>query len=599
MSARPGSAALALAVAEEPPEPSAGPPPLVLRGTSLDMGELRLRAAALGIGPRAVALMARRGVRDLPEQARHLRPRLGDLRPPGGMAGFEAAIDLLLTAHRQRLRVGVFGDYDVDGVTTTAILTTYLEALGIDVVARAAAREVGYGFQVADARALREAGAQIVLTGDCGTSDHDALAWLEGQGIPSAVIDHHQVPERMPPARALLNPHQPGCAFPFKGLCSAGVAFYLCAALRSALARRTGAPLPDPRGWLDLVALGTICDMVPVIDENRILVRYGLGVLAERRRPGLRALLEYAGVGEDEVIDESHLGFRLGPRLNAPGRLGPAEPSLLLLRARSRAEARAMAERVEHFNLHRRERQAVIVDEALALLAADPRTPRRHGLVVAREGWLHGIVGIAAAGVVGRYRRPALVLAVDAARGEARGSARTAGEVDVYAALAACAPLLRRFGGHRAAAGASLEPAQIPALVEAFDAAVAAQVQERALAEAALAYDGTLNFDAIDEALLGDLEALAPFGVGFAPPRFVCEAATVERVRVLKGRHLSLGLRQGRVGLEAVAFGQAEAHPGLAPGQRVACLFAPVRSTFRGRVRLQLQIEALWPARGF
>ncbi|HEY8379039.1 MAG TPA: single-stranded-DNA-specific exonuclease RecJ, partial [Nannocystis sp.] len=483
--------------------------------------ELRERAAGLGIGARAVGLLFRRGVDDPTAQQRLLRPRLADLRAPTGMAGFDAALELLQTAQQKRLRIGVFGDYDVDGVTTTAILTTYLEALGMDVVARAATREGGYGLQVADARALREAGAQIVLTGDCGTSDHEALAWLESQGIPCAVIDHHQVPERMPPARALLNPHQPGCAFPFKGLCSAGVAFYLCAALRTSLSKRVATPLPDPRAWLDLVALGTICDMVPLVDENRILVRHGLGVVATRRRPGLRALLEFAGVGEDDPIDESHVGFRLGPRLNAPGRLGPAEPALMLLRARSSAEARAMAERVEHFNLHRREHQEAIVAEALSILAADPRTPQRHGIVVAGERWLHGIVGIAAAGVVAHYHRPALVLAIDRARDEARGSARTAGEIDVLAALRACAPHLRRFGGHRAAAGVSVDPAEIPALVEAFDAAVAAQIRERQLGEPAIEHDGELPFEAIDDALLTDLERLAPYGVGFAPPRFL------------------------------------------------------------------------------
>lgn len=602
-SARARTSALALAPDEPPAAPpapgGASEPPLVLRGMSPEPGELQARAAALQVGPQAIALMCRRGVDDPAAQTKLLRPRLADLRPPTGMAGFEAAIDLLQTAQEKRLRIGVFGDYDVDGVTTTAILTTYLEALGIDVIARAAAREGGYGFQQADARALKEAGAQVVLTGDCGTSDHEALAWLEGQGIPTAVIDHHQVPERMPPASALLNPHQPGCKFPFKGLCSAGVAFYLCASLRSALVKRTGAALPDPRAWLDLVALGTICDMVPLIDENRILVRHGLGVVAARRRPGLRALLEFAGVGEDDPIDESHLGFRLGPRLNAPGRLGPAEPALLLLRARSAVEARAMAERVEHFNIHRREHQESIVAEALAQLAADPRAPMRSGIVVAGERWLHGIVGIAAAGVVARYRRPALVLAVDRARGEARGSARTAGDIDVLAALRACAPLLRRFGGHRAAAGVSLDPAEIPALIEAFDAAVAAQIRERDLGEPVILHDGPLPFDAIDEPLLADLENLGPYGVGFAPPRFVCEGAVVERVRVLKERHLSLGLRQGRLGFEAIAFGLAGEHPGIGPGDRVAFLFAPIRSSFRGRVRVQLQVEAMWPARGF
>jgi single-stranded-DNA-specific exonuclease len=312
-------------------------------------------------------------------------------------------------------------------------------------------------------------------------------------------------------------------------------------------------------------------------------------------RPGLRALLEAAGVGADDPIDESHLGFRLGPRINAPGRLGPAEPSLALLRARSPAEARAMAERVEGFNSHRREHQDAIVREALAILAADPRSEHRHGLVVGHERWLHGIVGIAAASVVGRYRRPAVVLAFDRTRGEARGSVRTHGEVDVHAALRACAPLLRRFGGHRAAAGLTMDLVHVPAFVEAFDAAVGAQLGGRP-GEAALEHDGPLPFTAIDEARIACLEGLGPYGVGFAPPRYLCEDAGVERVRVIKQRHLGLVLRQGTRTHEAIAFGQAEQHPGLVAGARIACFFVPTRSVYRGRVRVQLQIEALWSA---
>jgi len=583
---------------EVPGEPGdAAAPRLGVRGPlrGIDGERVREHAARLEVSEPTVRILFGRGVVELDKQEQFLRPRLADLRPPAGMAGFEAAIDLLRTAWRERWRVGVFGDYDVDGVTTTTILTTYLEAMGIEVVARVATREGGYGFSQAEAEVLREAGVRLVLTGDCGTSDHEALEWLKVRGIPTIVIDHHQVPETMPPAAALLNPHQPGCGFAFKGLCSAGVAFYLCASLRSALGRETGTVLPDPRQWLDLVALGTVCDMVPLVDENRILVRHGLTVVSQRRRPGVRALLEYAGVGADEAIDEGHLGFRLGPRLNAPGRLGPAEPSLSLLRASSVAEARAMAERVEGFNSYRRERQDFIVGEALALLAADPRSERRHALVVGSERWLHGIVGIAAAGIVARYRRPALVLAFDPARGDARGSVRTHGEVDVLAALRACAPLLRRFGGHRAAAGLTMALAEVPALVEAFDAAVGLQLGGRDPGDVVVEHDGALEFAAVDEAMIGGLEGLGPYGVGFAPPRYLCEAAAVERVKVLKQRHLSLVLRQGGLVFEAIAFGQAEQHPGLAPGARVACLYLPARSSFRGRVRIQLQIESLWP----
>ncbi len=558
--------------------------------------DVEARARSLGAPPLLVELLLGRGVIDEQRQRRFLEPRLADLSIPVEMAGFEAARDLLLSAWRGGWRVGVFGDYDVDGVTTSTILSTFLEALGIEVVVRVASRDSGYGFTLDAARSFQESGVQLVLTGDCGTSDHEALSWLRERGILTAVIDHHQVPEQMPPTDALLNPHQRGCGFPFKGLCSAGVAFYLCAALRTAVARECeGARLPDPRAWLDLVALGTVCDMVPLVDENRILVRHGLRILAHRLRPGVRALLDSAGVGRDEPIDEGHLGFKLGPRINAPGRLGPAEPSLQLLRARTNAEARAMADRVEACNSRRRSLQDTTVAEAMALLRADPQTDARSGIVVAHDGWLHGIVGIAANGIVERYKRPALVLALDRASGEARGSARTHGPIDVRAALASCSDLLTRFGGHRAAAGVSLELDRVPELVEAFDKAVAAQLA--ALGSGAGAarevHDGVLEFRDIHPEFMDSLDRLAPFGIEFPAPRFVCEDAEVMRERMLRGRHLSLLLRQaGEIHIEAIAFDYAG--PQLRIGDKVGCVFTPARNHFRGRVRLQLLLERVW-----
>ena len=263
-----------------------------------------------------------------------LDPKLGALRRPDDMAGFVAALDVIEAAHKRRDRVGVFGDYDVDGVSTAATISTYLEALGLEVVVRVAHRERGYGFGIPDAEALHEAGVKLVILGDTGTSDVDALAWLAERGIKTVVIDHHQVPESAPPADAFINPHQPGCGFPFKGLCSAGVAFYLCAALRTRLSR-SHRRVPDPRRWLDLVAVATVCDMMPLREENRVLVHAGLRHLSRRGRPGLRALLARAGVPTHEAVDEQHVAFKIGPRLNAPGRLGSAEPSLRLLQART------------------------------------------------------------------------------------------------------------------------------------------------------------------------------------------------------------------------------------------------------------------------
>lgn len=575
-------------------------PKLVLRGScSLDPAQRRERARVLGISARGVELLVRRGIEGEAEQQRFLRPRLGQLTPPTSMAGFGEAFELLQWAIKGQKRIGIFGDYDVDGVTTTTVLASFLEAFGAEVVANVATREGGYGFHTDAAKRLADAGADLVVTGDCGTSDHEALGWLEGRDIPTVVIDHHQVPETMPPARALLNPHQPGCEFPFKGLCSAGVGFYLCASLKTALAKEGRTDLPDPRWWLDLVALGTVCDMVPLVGENRTLVHHGLAVLGHRRRPGLRALLQRAGVSGDELLDESHLGFTLGPRLNAPGRLTTAEPSLSLLRARTSADAQALAAQLEAFNTQRRAHQSNIVEEAIEILQADPRTAERAGIVVADPRWLHGVVGIAANGIVDRYKRPTLVIALDpmgegegGSVAEARGSARSFGDVDVRAALAACSHLLNRFGGHKAAAGVSLPRENVPGLVEAFDDAVRAQLGTRAIDDLSEPYDGELSLEEIHPEFLDELRHLGPFGVGFAQPQYVAEDLELVSVRLIREQHVQMRVRQGGVTHEAIAFRRPDLQ--FEAGQKIGLLFCPQWNTYRGKKQIQLVVDDGW-----
>lgn len=569
------------------------PPLLRSRGPAGVCGDADDRARELGVPAAVTELLLRRGVEDVAAMRATLSPRLASLSKPDQMAGFAAAVDLILAARERGWRVGVFGDYDVDGVTTTSILAGFLEQVGVEVVCKVAARAAGYGFTVEAAQSLAEAGVRLVLTGDTGTSDHDALDWLRQRDIPTVVIDHHQVPETMPPAAALINPHQAGCGFAFKGLCSAGVAFYVAAALRTAIAaKEPSARLPDPRAWLDLAAIGTVCDMVPLVAENRVLVRHGLALLDQRRRPGLRALLARAGVMASETLSEEHVGFRIGPRLNAPGRLGSAEPALRLLRARGGAEAEALAAEVESHNARRRAHQEAIVEQARSMLAADPKAAGRSGIVVAGEGWLPGIVGIAAAGIVEQYRRPALVLAIDPATGEARGSARSVEGVDVRAALARCQDLLVRFGGHRQAAGVTLAAANVDALVQAFDDAVADQMEEAGPAAAGIEYDGELSLDRVDERLVDAVRGLGPYGVGFPAPVYHCERAQVLRARVIKEQHVSLRLRQGDVELDAIAFRQAG--QGIAPGDALGLLFEPTISEFGGRKRVELLVKRMW-----
>jgi single-stranded-DNA-specific exonuclease len=558
----------------------------------------------LGLHPVTARCLAGRGI-GAAEQARSfLDPRLGSLRRPEGLAGLPAAVDRLAAAVRAGERVGCFGDYDVDGVTTCALMTSFLRQVGLQVVPRVARRDAGYGFGVADAAAFTAAGCRLIVTGDCGTSDLDAIHAARAAGADVIVVDHHTVPAHGAgapphPALALVNPFRGDSTFPFRGMASVGLAFYVMAALRTRLGedgllRGAG---PDMRALLDLVALGTVADLVPLIGENRILTSLGLRQLAARRRPGIAALLRLAGVdggrgggGAPAPIDERTIAWKIGPRLNAPGRMGDAEPALALLLSEDDAAAERWAARLEEANQARREAQDRVVAEALAALDGGDPGP---AVVVAGRGWQPGVVGIVAAKLVDRYRRPAFVIAVDPDTGVGTGSARSVPGVDLYRALARCQGMLMRFGGHAAAAGLTVAEGRIDEL--------RAGLWESVEEGAAVAHDepwadAEVELGQVDERLARELSALAPFGQGNAQPLLVCQGLRVlSSRRVGDGSHLKLELADGTGGARpAIAFGQGDSDPGA--GATICAAFAPVVSTWQGRRRVELEIRRLAPA---
>lgn len=588
------------------------------------LGERETRAAEvlvreLGVRGATARLLAQRGLGEVAAAARFLDPRLGQLRAPEaagqGIAGFAAAADGLMAALAAGTVIGVFGDYDVDGITSAAVLAGYLHELGGQVVTRVARRDGGYGFGVADAEALLEAGARLVVTCDTGTSDLPALQLLRARGAHAIVIDHHQVPEGDPTAHPalLVNPHRPDDRFPFKGLASVGLAFYLACALRSRR-RAAGLAAPDPKPWLDLVAIGTLCDQAPLLEENRILVRHGLEVLNQRRRPGLRALLVQAGIDspgppgafdpEPRRLDEISVTFKLGPRLNAPGRLGSAQPALELLVARDDAAARVAAAAIEDVNRERQRVQDLVMVDALAqadaLLAA---MPERAAVVVAGAGWPAGVVGIVAAKLVDRHARPALVIALEAEAGAGaagavaigRGSARTVAGIDLYQALARCAGHLMKWGGHAAAAGVTLAATEVDAFRAAFEGAVEQQLAGSAAGRrrGGVVVDGLLGAHEVDAGLCEDLARLSPFGAGNPEPLLLLRGMETAETRIVGDKHLKLSLlaADGSTPLEAIAFRQAEHDPGVGRMIDLACL--PRVDRWRGQRRVQLEVRAL------
>ncbi len=553
-------------------------------------------AAALGLRPLTAQVMAARGVTTVDEGKAFLAPRLGDLRRPDGaapLAGFAAAVDRIGGAVQRGERVGVFGDYDVDGVSTAAVLASFLREAGATVEVAVARRDAGYGFSLEAAADFAARGCRLIITGDCGTSDIASLEAARAQGIDVVVIDHHTVPADVVghPAYALVNPFRADSAFPFRGMASVGLAFYVTSALRTWLRDHghfKGRPEPDPRDLLDLVALGTIADLVPLRGENRIITSLGLERLHARRRPGLAALLEVAGVRADEQVDAKTVGWKLGPRLNAPGRLGAALPSLELLLADA-ASAAGCAAVLEQANLARRVVQDVVMTEATATVRVGAC------IVVAGTGWSPGVVGIVAAKLVEQHGVPAFVIAVDEASGVGRGSARTCGGVDLYRALASAAPLLERFGGHAAAAGLTVRADRIDALREALDANVAAQAGQEARVHAP-SVDAVVALAAIDERQCDEFRRLGPFGQDNPAPRLLARGVRVLQRRLVgDGTHLKLGLDDGRGGeLGAIGFGLAAQAP--ARDDLVDVTFTPVISAWQGRTRVELELHAVAPA---
>ena len=555
---------------------------------ALDERACALLARELDILPATARCLVARGLVARAQADAFLHPRLGHLRPPVGMAGFAATVERLARAVVGGETIGIFGDYDVDGATSSALLCSFLGMVGAQTVVKVAERAAGYGFGEAQAAWLADRGAQLIVTVDCGTSDVPAIRAARARGIDVIVVDHHQVPDGTEhPAFALLNPHRPDSTYPFRGLASVGLSFFVVAALRTALRERghfAGRTEPDVRVLLDLVAVGTIADLAPLREENRVLVAAGLRELSLRRRPGLAALLEIAAVPIERQLDEIDVGWRIAPRLNAPGRLGDAEPALRTLLAADAREAQLCASACEAANVRRRELQDLMFTEALA----DAEVHKNDAaILVARPGWHAGVAGIVAAKIVDRFGKPAAVIAIDD-KGEGRGSLRTPPGFDLYRALHACGEHLVRYGGHAQAAGLTVTHDKIPALRAAF----AAQATTRHSALPPVAVDAVVPLGEVSAQLAVELARLSPFGVGNAAPVIVASGARVRASRRVgeDGAHLKLTLECERNASVhgAIAFRMGERDPGV--GATVDVAFRPELSEWRGEKRLELHV---------
>ena len=531
-------------------------------------------AAALNMPAALARVLVNRGYRDAEAARQFLNPQLRQLADPFALPDMAAAVDRVRTAIANRERIVIYGDYDVDGVTSSALLLLVLRAAGAFVANFLPQRmDEGYGLSVDGiARCLREHQPQLLIAVDCGTTAVVEIAGLKADGVDVIVLDHHEPSERLPECVAIVNPKRAGRE-PFA---SVGVAFKLAHAL---LKREPGLQERiDLRDHLDLVAVGTVADMVPLTGENRVLVKAGLERLPHTRKTGLRALMKIANVPDE--VSPHHIGFRIGPRLNAAGRLSDAMAALELLLTEDTGRAEELAKLLHEHNADRQELEEKIVAEALAQAQkfAGDRV-----LVLADPAWHAGVIGIVASRVLHAFYRPTVVIGTDG-----KGSCRSVTGFSIVAALTECAEVLVRFGGHEMAAGLSVLPENIGELRVRLNAVAARTLREEDLMPR-LAIDAVVELAEVDEEFIGAMDRFEPCGQENPSPLFAVRGVRLRGgAREVGKGHLKFQLTDGMATVDAIWFG------GVAQGLPAGAMdvaFVPELNEFRGATTVQMHVR--------
>jgi single-stranded-DNA-specific exonuclease len=512
-------------------------------------------AAALSLPPLVARLLCQRGLDDPEVAKRFLNPSIDQLHDPMGLADMDIAVRRVLAAIARKERIAVHGDYDVDGVTSTVILRRALELFGADVVHFIPERiKDGYGLQPSAVERLQAEGVSLVISVDCGIRGREAALRARELGIDLIITDHHEPDAELPPALAVINPKRFDCTYPDKYLAGVGVALKLVQALCRQMQRESWLP-----GFIKVAAIGTLADVVPLVGENRVIAKLGLDLLSRGpHKVGLRALLDVAGLS-GKTIDSYHVAFMLAPRVNAAGRMSTPDLATRLLLATAEAmddEARALAIQLDGENLRRRAEEAEILAAAKKIVQTDPDIGARSVLVVAGEGWHRGVIGIVASKLVDSFCRPAIVLSVDG--DTAHGSGRSIPGFNLLGALERCGHLFLRFGGHKQAAGLTMEAARIKEFRRAVNEVADETIGPEDLMPR-LRIDADLMFRGITGDLASGVAALAPFGAGNPQPVFAARGVEIiNGPQKLKDRHLKMTLRQdGRI-FRAIAWRSAE-----------------------------------------
>ena len=547
-----------------------------------------LLSRELHVHPVLSRILANRFITTPEEARRYFSPSLTELHSPFLMKDMHKGVERLIKAITRKERITIYGDYDVDGITSVVILYKFLRDIDADVHYYIPDRvEEGYSLNLKAIDRIRADGTALIVTVDCGTSDRDEIAYAGSLGIDTIVLDHHEVPQTLPDAVAVINTNRPDCRFPFKELAGVGIVFNFLIALRSKLREEgfwAARPYPNLKDYLDLVALGTIGDISPLVGENRVFAKIGLDLINRGNRIGLNALMSTCGI--DRSLDSIMASFTLIPRINAAGRIASPEDSINLLLSENQAEASSIARKLESFNRERQNLEKDILSEALSEIEkAGLQQPP--AFILSSTRWHSGVIGIVASKLVDLYYRPVILISMK--NGVGKGSGRSINEVNLHELLKRCDHLLLSHGGHRYAAGISIEEGMIEKFRNEFLSVLSEQQNVSGL-EPQSVIDAQCTLNEIDGELISQFEMLAPFGSMNPEPVLCARQVMISSLAVAGTRHLRMRVSGDGVSRNSIWFGKSSFLPKISDPLH-DIIFTPQLNRWNGTSSIQLKIK--------
>ena len=537
----------------------------------------------LGLPPIIATILMNR---DIDEPENFINPTEESLLDPFLMLGMEKAVKRILTALENNEKIAIYGDYDVDGITSTAIMVKFLKNRRADVSYYIPDRlEEGYGINKGAIDKISESGVTLLITVDCGITAVSEIEYAKTKGIDTIITDHHECKDEIPDAFCLLNPKQPGCTYPFKKLAGVGVAFKLLQALTIEMRFHMRELIEE---YVDLVAIGTVADVMSLVGENRVIVKKGLELLSYTMNKGIRALAEVAEIDLANV-QTGTIGFAIAPRINAAGRMGDPRCAVELLLATDDMTAKRYAEQLNNENRERQETEIKILEDALYMIENTPSYKDDFVLVLAHENWHHGIIGIVASKISERFNKPCILISTDETTG--KGSGRSIKTFNLFKALEHCQDSLLKFGGHELAAGLSIAPDKIDDFRKEINEYAKSALTEEDFVPL-LYIDSELPPQFINMNTAERLSVLEPYGMGNSSPVFYAKNMTVSQKRALSdGKHIKLTLRSNEYLVDAVGFNMGELNQEISNDDMVDIAFNVDINIYRGMRQLQVILK--------